>query len=121
MTSAEETSKINYLISCGLSVFCRVAVNCFYMISGFFIREKDEDITTRYIVNSIFKQYKKIWRYSVLVFAVAVAVQAEKISSNNVLQAFFSGYVKYVVVCYGISATNMYKTICWKDASWIKR
>lgn len=89
VTNAEETSKINYLISCGLSVFCRVAVNCFYMISGFFIHEKDEDITARSVGSSVLKQYKKIWRYSVLIFIVAVAVHAEIIGSNGVLQALF--------------------------------
>lgn len=89
VNSAEETSKINYLISCVLSVFCRVAVNCFYMISGFFIRKSNDEITPQYIGNVVFKQYKKIWLYSVLIFFVAIIGKIVEFSANGFLNALF--------------------------------
>ena len=89
VTNATETSKFNYLISCGLSVFCRVAVNCFYMISGFFIRANDDEITFEYVWNTIFKLYRKLWEYSVLIFIVAVIGGATKFNIKGLVDSFF--------------------------------
>lgn len=56
---AEEASRFNYLLTSGLSVFFRVAVNCFYVFSEFFICISNDEITPKYIGNAVFKQYKK--------------------------------------------------------------
>lgn len=55
----EEASRFNYLLTSGLSVFFRVAVNCFYVFSEFFICISNDEITPKYIGNAVFKQYKK--------------------------------------------------------------
>ena len=89
INNAENTSQINYLISNGLSVFCRVAVNCFYMISGYFIRKSNDEITPKYVGNAAFKLYKKIWIYSVLIFFVAIVGRIVKFSIKGLLKAFF--------------------------------
>lgn len=35
--SAANLTPLNFLSSASISVFCRVAVNCFFMLSGFFL------------------------------------------------------------------------------------
>lgn len=86
---AEEASRFNYLLTSGLSVFFRVAVNCFYVISGFFICNNNDEITPKYIGNAVFKQYKKIWIYSVLIFFAAIVWKIEKFSAKGFLNALF--------------------------------
>lgn len=89
VSHADATSKFNYLLTSGLSVFCRVAVNCFYVISGFFISKSSDEITPKYILDAVFKQYKKIWIYSVLIFIVAIVGKTVKFSVNGLLNALF--------------------------------
>ena len=59
----------NMGISGGLAVACNVAVNCFYMISGFFIKdiESFENCKKR-----IIKVYSSTWFYSVVLPIVAI-------------------------------------------------
>ena len=42
--NSTETSKLNVIIASGVSVFCRVAVNCFILITGYFISEDNSEI-----------------------------------------------------------------------------
>lgn len=86
---AANTTKLNYVIACGLSVFCRVAVNCFYMISGSFIRENNNEVTLKNVGDAVFKQYKKVWMYSVLIFFAATVGRVIKFSLNGMLDALF--------------------------------
>lgn len=82
-----KTSQFNYILSCGLGVFCRVAVNGFYMISGYFICKNTKEITVKYVYSRVFKQYKKIWIYSNLIFLAAVLCGIRSFSIDGLLSA----------------------------------
>lgn len=70
--NSSETSKLNFIIASGISVFCRVAVNCFILITGYFISEDNSEIQMKKITIPIKKHYKKIWFYSVFIFLLCI-------------------------------------------------
>ncbi len=81
------TSRLNFIVASGVSVFCRVAVDCFILISGYFICEDDSEIHIKKISNSIKKHYKKMWFYSTVIFLIACIVQKDLFSLKGILQA----------------------------------
>lgn len=87
VTNSANTSKINYLLSCGLSVFCRVAVNCFYMISGYFIIDAQGDITAKRILKPVVKQYKEVWIFSCILFIISMLLIPETLSVKRAVYA----------------------------------
>lgn len=87
VTNAVGTTKFNYVFACAMSVFCRVAVNCFYMISGYFIHKSSKEISFAYIRNSVVRQYKKVWFYSVLIFFIAAIGHITVFSAKGLLTA----------------------------------
>lgn len=71
ITNSPATSSLNFIIASGISVFCRVAVNCFILITGYFLCADDSEIQLNKIINPIKKHYKKMWFYSVFIFVIA--------------------------------------------------
>lgn len=82
-----ETSQLNFILASGIGVFCRVAVNCFYMISGYFIKENSEEVSFSQIIKSIVKQYKKIWFYSIFLFWLGYVLSLNSFSWKGLLGA----------------------------------
>ena len=53
VTNSPATSSLNFIIASGISVFCRVAVNCFILITGYFLCADDSEIQLNKIINPI--------------------------------------------------------------------
>ena len=87
VTNSANTSKINYLLSGGLSVFCRIDVNCFYTINGYFIIDAQGDITAKRILKPAVKQYKEIWVFSCILFLVSILLIPETLSLKGIVYA----------------------------------
>lgn len=85
--NSTETSKLNFIIASGVSVFCRVAVNCFILITGYFISEDNSEIQIKKITIPIKKHYKKIWFYSVFIFASACLIDKSLFSVKGLINS----------------------------------
>lgn len=85
--NSSETSKLNFIIASGISVFCRVAVNCFILITGYFISEDNSEIQMKKITIPIKKHYKKIWFYSVFIFASACLIDKSLFSVKGLINS----------------------------------
>lgn len=70
INNSSDTTKINYILASGIGILCRVAVNCFYMISGYYMKKNDKEISYKSIVSVVANLYKKVWFYSVLIFTL---------------------------------------------------
>lgn len=89
INSSPETNRINFILASGITVFCRVAVNCFYMINGYFIKTREDEVSGRQILTDVGKQYKKIWFYSVMVFWFCCLSGTTKFSWKELLDSVF--------------------------------
>ncbi|MGM9959234.1 MAG: acyltransferase [Erysipelotrichaceae bacterium] len=85
VASATNVPIINYAFAGGVSVACNCAVNCFYMISGYFIRDEET-------VESCKKRIQKIWvptfLYSVLIGLLLVALGEIQLSGKQLAFLF---------------------------------
>lgn len=70
VANANDIGLLNLGFCGGLAVACNVAVNCFYMISGFFIKEEE---TIAKCKSRIFKIYAPTWIYSLLLPLLGLA------------------------------------------------
>lgn len=66
----------------GLAVACNVAVNCFYMISGFFIKDVESFESCK---RRIFKIYIPTWVYSVILPLIALAFGQITLSAKEIV------------------------------------
>ncbi len=77
---------LNLAFSGGIAVACNCAVNCFYMISGFFIREKENILVVK-------KRILKVWVptliYSVCIPLILVLVGAINLDIKQFILLFF--------------------------------
>lgn len=69
VAGATDIGFLNMGFSGGLAVACNVAVNCFYMISGFFIKDIESFESCK---KRIVKIYSSTWFYSVVLPVVAM-------------------------------------------------
>ena len=83
---ANNVPTINFVFAGGMSVACNCAVNCFFMISGYFIREEER-------VKSCKNRIKKIWvptfLYSVLIGLLLVSLGEIQLSTKQKVFLFF--------------------------------
>ncbi len=89
LNSSTETSRMNFVLASGIGVYCRVAVNCFYMITGYFIVPCSQDIDFRRASKKVLAQYSKLWVYSVLLFVGCCATGIAEFSWDELVQSFF--------------------------------
>lgn len=82
IASADGIGIINLGFSGGLAVACNVAVNCFYMISGFFIRNEESFETAK---RRILKIYVPLLTYSIVLPIVGVVFNQVELSIKSAL------------------------------------
>ena len=89
VNSSPDTSKNNFILASVISVFCHVSVNCFYMLTEYFIKPFDREIKGKETLVSVLKQYKKVWFYSVLLYVVFCL--------TGIVGFSFSGALRYAL------------------------
>lgn len=70
-------------------VFCRGAVNCFFMNSGYFLESKQKRIITQESFAGTIRLYKQVWLYSFIVFWLATFTGINSFSKTGLLRAIF--------------------------------
>ena len=83
---APESSTVNYVISCLLGIFCRVAVPIFFMASGALLLNKNESYKV------IFK--KRVFRFAVVLFVISAVVYLVQWNNHSIM-GFFSALYTY--------------------------
>lgn len=71
-TSGAGVSSINFALANGMSLLSHVGVDCFFMISGFFLKVPSKEVTWQNQWQSIFKLWIKVFLYSVSVYLALV-------------------------------------------------
>ncbi len=82
IAGADGVGLINLGFSGGLAVACNVAVNCFYMISGFFIRDEETYVGCK---RKIVKVYIPVWIYSVCLPVIAIGAGQIQLDIKSIL------------------------------------
>lgn len=90
LLASNQTSKINYYIGSFFVVFCRIAVDCFYLNSGYFLKpSENRNIIEEKVKKGILKIYSKAWSYSVLITIICLILGISDFSLSVILRAFF--------------------------------
>ena len=82
---ADNQTIINYLSSNAICVFCRVAVDSFFMLSGFFLREQNKEATFKSSFYKVFKLWLKVFCYSVIISFIFIITSKVDFNVKNVL------------------------------------
>ncbi len=84
--SASEIPLLNYALSGGIAVGCNCAVNCFYLISGFFI-SKNENLSRS--KGKILKVWTPTFIYSVLIPLLLLLIGKASFGGKQIVGFFF--------------------------------
>lgn len=86
IASASNVPIINFAFAGGVSVACNCAVNCFYMISGFFIREIE---TLKSCKRKVYKIWVPTFLYSVLIGLLLMFSGNITLTTKQIVFLFF--------------------------------
>ncbi|MDO5157141.1 MAG: acyltransferase [Eubacteriales bacterium] len=89
-TASPDASSFNVLFGSLIVVFCRGAVNCFFMNTGYFLPAlKEQKINLRNSFTGVKKLYVQVWCYSFFVFSIAILMGLSQFSISGFLRAIF--------------------------------
>lgn len=74
---------INYKIANFVDILCVCAVNCYVLISGYFLSKGETSI------KKLIKTLSPVWFYSITILIVNLLLTEDVIKYNNLLNLFF--------------------------------